>query len=100
MVGFALYSGGPWRVPVNSWLKLHVFLPALFIMILTASTTMTSSNQSFTNLFDGLLEQSRKLREETDAAELPPIQLGLGEIERRAKEIKKTGAAARKDTRA
>ena len=61
---------------------------------------MTSSNQSLTNLFDGLLEQSRKLRDETDAAELPPIQLGLGEIERRAKEIKKTGAAARKDTRA
>ena len=61
---------------------------------------MAASNQSITNLFDGLLEQTRKLREETDTAELPPIQLGLGEIERRARELKKTGTSARKDTRA
>jgi nuclear pore complex protein Nup93 len=44
---------------------------------------------STTSLFSSLLEQSRKLRQETDTADLPPIQLGLGEIERRAKELRK-----------
>lgn len=61
---------------------------------------MATPNQSVSNLFDGLLEQSRRLREQTDAGELPPIQLGLGEIERRARELRKTGTSALKDTRA
>lgn len=54
---------------------------------------------STNSLFSSLLEQSRKLRQETDNADLPSIQLGLGEIERRAKELKKT-VPGRTDARA
>ncbi|KAF8473165.1 Nup93/Nic96-domain-containing protein [Kalaharituber pfeilii] len=61
---------------------------------------MSASDPSTHSYFASLLEQSRKLRENTDAADLPPIQLGLGEIERRAKELKKSRPGARKDTRA
>lgn len=55
---------------------------------------------STSSLFTSLLEQSRKLRQETDSADLPPIQLGLGEIERRANELKKTPADRQTDARA
>lgn len=54
-----------------------------------------------TSLFGSLLEQSRKLRQETDTANLPPIELGLGEIERRAKQLGKAAAPGRQtDARA
>jgi hypothetical protein len=55
---------------------------------------------STTSLFSSLLEQSRKLRQEIDTADLPPIQLGLGEIERRAKELKKSTSGRQTDARA
>lgn len=54
-----------------------------------------------TSFFGSLLEQSRKLRQETDTADLPPIELGLGEIERRAKELGKAAPSGRQtDARA
>ncbi|KAL7276192.1 nuclear pore complex subunit [Rhizina undulata] len=58
------------------------------------------THTSTTSLFNSLLEQSRKLRQETDTADLPPIQLGLGEIERRAKELKKGTTSSQTDARA
>lgn len=61
---------------------------------------MAATDNATGSYFAGLLEQSRKLRETTDAADLPPIQLGLGEIERRAKELRKAPAGAQSDTRA
>jgi len=63
------------------------------------ATANTTTHMSTNSLFGSLLEQSRKLRQETDNADLPSIQLGLGEIERRAKELKKT-APGRTDARA
>jgi nuclear pore complex protein Nup93 len=59
-----------------------------------------SNHVSSASLFSSLLEQSRKLRQETDNADLPSIQLGLGEIERRAKELKKAPATRQGDARA
>ena len=64
------------------------------------SDIMASSDTPAHSYFASLLEQSRKLREDTEAQDLPPIQLGLGEIERRAKELKKARPGARSDTRA
>lgn len=59
-----------------------------------------SNHVSSASLFSALLEQSRKLRQDTDNADLPSIQLGLGEIERRAKELKRTPAGRQGDARA
>lgn len=59
-----------------------------------------SSDLPTMSLFDNLLEQSRKLRQEIDVSELPAIQLGLGEIERRAKELKKAPASAHAESKA
>ncbi|KAF8543439.1 Nup93/Nic96-domain-containing protein [Trichophaea hybrida] len=55
---------------------------------------------STASLFSSLLEQSRKLRQETETADLPPIELGLGEIERRARELKKSTPGRQTDARA
>ncbi|KAI5798894.1 Nup93/Nic96-domain-containing protein [Geopyxis carbonaria] len=65
------------------------------------ATADTGNHASTTNsLFSSLLEQSRKLRQETDSADLPSIQLGLGEIERRARELKKSSSGRPADARA
>jgi nuclear pore complex protein Nup93 len=64
------------------------------------TTADPTTHMSTTSLFSSLLEQSRKLRQETETADLPPIQLGLGEIERRAKELKKATAGYHTDARA
>lgn len=53
-----------------------------------------------TSLFSSLLEQSRKLRQETDNDGLETVQLGLNELERRAKDLKKTREGAQTDARA
>lgn len=58
-----------------------------------------ASGISTTTLFSNLLEQSRKLRQETEAADLPAIQLGLGELERRAKDLRR-GTQTTEDARA
>ncbi|KAI5838969.1 Nup93/Nic96-domain-containing protein [Morchella snyderi] len=52
------------------------------------------------SLFSSLLEQSRKLRQETDNDGLETVQLGLNELERRAKDLKKTREGAQTDARA
>lgn len=51
-------------------------------------------------LFSSLLEQSRKLRQETDNDGLETVQLGLNELERRAKDLKKTREGPQTDARA
>ena len=64
---------------------------------------MTEPVASFptSTLFSSLLEQSRKLRQGQDSGELPPIQLGLSEIERRAKELRRApGGQQQTDARA
>lgn len=51
------------------------------------ATTDTPSHVS--TLFSSLLEQSRKLRQETENDGLETVQLGLNELERRARDLKK-----------
>lgn len=51
-------------------------------------------------LFSSLLEQSRKLRQETDNDGLETVQLGLNELERRAKDLKKKTKDGQTDARA
>ncbi|KAG0133492.1 Nup93/Nic96-domain-containing protein [Tuber indicum] len=59
------------------------------------------ANFPTSTLFSSLLEQSRKLRQGQDSGELPPIQLGLSEIERRAKELRRApGGQRQTDARA
>jgi len=81
-------------------LRLHTtqsfYSPSIAVMAATDPSTHVPTS----SLFSSLLEQSRKLRQGVDTADLPTIQLGLGEIERRAKELKKIPAGRRTDARA
>ena len=62
-----------------------------------AFNTFNSTNNS---LLDDLLENSRKLRQDTKLPDLPSLQLGLGEIERRAKSLNALGATKPTDAKA
>lgn len=71
------------RPPRPSPTHLSISCHELTIMATTDSPSHVDT------LFSSLLEQSRKLRQETDNDGLETVQLGLNELERRAKDLKK-----------
>ncbi|KAK6341662.1 hypothetical protein TWF696_008731 [Orbilia brochopaga] len=67
---------------------------------MASETPADTTNILRATLLGDLLENSRKLRSDTKLPELPSIQLGLGEIERRAKNLQGGDPSRSVDARA